>query len=186
MASLGSRSGFAEKLSLPLMILAFLLVGGFVYWLSIAAEPTQVAIAEGSTEPGAGSATTVNSEVFLAGPAQYMGQPVLVTAARISSRLGPQAFWIGPDDRPFLVKMGPELLATDPQVLVEQIVDLTGTVHMMTDSILAAWEAAGAFPGGGDKIVAEFAVGSPILEASALAVHRAGAGDGAGASGGGI
>ena len=37
--------------------------------------------------------------------------------------LGPQAFWIGPDDAPFLVKMGPELVAAGTEVLIEQTVD---------------------------------------------------------------
>ena len=35
---------------------------------------------------------------------------------------------------------------------------------MMTDSAHAAWDAQGAFPNDGDKIVAEFAIGSPFLE----------------------
>ena len=34
----------------------------------------------------------------------------------------------------------------------------------MTDSAHAAWDAQGAFPNDGDKIVAEFAIGSPFLE----------------------
>jgi hypothetical protein len=180
MASLGSRRGFAEKLSLPLMVLAFLAVGGFLYWLTVTAEPTEVVIAEPEEESGPGNAAMVDSPTFLAGPAQYLSQTVEVTGARVSSRLGAHAFWIGPDDRPFLVKMGPQVLATNPQVLVEQIVTIVGEVHMMSDSALAAWDAAGAFPNAGDKIVAEFAVGSPFLEASAILAQRTGGGEGGG------
>ena len=40
MATLGSRRGFADKLSLPLMIVSFLILGGFLYWLSVTAQPT--------------------------------------------------------------------------------------------------------------------------------------------------
>jgi hypothetical protein len=166
------------------MILAFLAVAAFMYWIAITAEPTQVNIAEEPTEDTASAVAAIASDLFLTGPAQYLDRAVSVSAARVSSRLGTQAFWIGPDDRPFLVKMAPELLATNPQVLVEQIVNITGTVRMMTDSALAAWEASGAFPGAGDKIVAEFAVGSPILEATAIAVHRPGEGSGGAGTGG--
>ena len=49
MVSFGSRRGFADRLSLPLMVVAFLAVGGFLYWLNITAQPTEVAVAE---EPG--------------------------------------------------------------------------------------------------------------------------------------
>ncbi len=48
MANFGSRRGFADKLSLPLMILAFLVVIGFLYWLNVTAEPTQVVDRRGS------------------------------------------------------------------------------------------------------------------------------------------
>ena len=46
MANLGSRKGFADKLALPLMILAFLVVIGFLYWLNATAEPTEIVIEE--------------------------------------------------------------------------------------------------------------------------------------------
>jgi len=45
MATLGSRRGFADKLSLPLMVLSFVILGGFLYWLNITAEPTEVVTA---------------------------------------------------------------------------------------------------------------------------------------------
>ncbi len=42
---------------------------------------------------------------------------------------------------------------------------------MMTDSAHAAWDTQGAFPNDGDKIVAEFAIGSPFLEVTAIQVR---------------
>ncbi len=183
MASLGSRRGFAENLSLPLMILAFLVVGGFLYWLNVTAQPTEVAIVEQPGEAGPGATAILDSEAFLSGPATYLDQTVEVTGARVSSRLGSQAFWMGPDDRPFLVKMGPEVLAAGTEVRVESLVTILGSVHMMTDSVLAAWEANGAFASEGDKIVAEFAVGSPFLEASSIVASPAGGGEGSGSGG---
>ncbi len=183
MASLGSTKGSAEKLSLPLMIVAFLSVAGFLYWLSISAQSSEVALQEETAAEEALS--TMDFSAFLVSPAQYVGQKLRLTRARVSSPLGPHAFWAGPDDRPFLVKMGPELLATAPQVLPEQILDLEGTVLVLSDSMIAAWAAEGAFPSQGDRIVAEFALGSPILEASSLRVSRPTGGVGGPGEGGG-
>jgi hypothetical protein len=167
MAKFGSRRGFADKLSLPLMVLAFLVVIGFLYWLNITAEPTEVTIVE--EEMRSSGASAILDEVdFLADAAQYEGRVVEVTNARVASRLGPQAFWIGPDDAPFLVKMAPEVVEAGTEVLIEQRLTLVGSVFIMSDSAHAAWDAQGAFPNDGDRIVAEFAIGSPFLEASSI------------------
>ncbi len=169
MGMFGSRRGAADKLSIPLMVLAFVAVGGFLYWLNITAQPTEVAIAEestGATESGASVVLPMNE--FLAGPGAYDGQVVEITGARVASPLGTQAFWIGPDDSPFLVRLGPQLLADSVGIPQVRTVNLVGTVRMMTDSILAVWDSAGAFPNEGDRMVAEFAIGSPFLEATAI------------------
>lgn len=168
MANFGSRRGFAEKLSLPLMILAFLVVIGFLYWLNVTAEPTEVTIVEEEGPRSSGASAILDVADFLSAPGQYEGRIVEVTNARISSRLGPQAFWIGPDDRPFLVKIGAELVAAGTDIRIEQRVNLTGTVWVMSDSAHAAWGAQGAFPNEGDMIVAQFAIGSPYLEATVI------------------
>jgi hypothetical protein len=164
MTTFASRRGAAEKLSLPLMILAFVVVGGFLYWLNVTAQPTEVAIVETEDDSAEGASAILDAADFLTGPAQYEGQLIEVTNARVSSKLGTQAFWIGPDDSPFLVKMAPSLLETGGQVLTEQVVTLIGKVFVMTDSALTAWDSLGAFSNEGDRIVAEFAVGSPFLE----------------------
>jgi hypothetical protein len=185
MANFGSRRGFADKLSLPLMILAFLVVIGFLYWLNVTAEPTQVPIVEEVEDPrssGASAILTVSD--FLADAGQYEGQVIEVTGARVASRLGPQAFWIGPDDGPFLVKMGSDLVAAGTEILVEQTLNLLGTVQMMTDSAHAAWDTQGAFPNAGDKVVAEFAIGSPFLEVTSVGDPGGSAGAGGGEAGG--
>jgi hypothetical protein len=138
------------------MIVAFLIVGGFLYWLNVTAEPTEVAIVEGEGGEGAG-AGAIDAQEFLAAPETHEGQTIEVAGARVASRLGTQAFWIGPDDSPYLVKMAPSLVETGGMVLVEQVVNLRGTVQMMSDSVLDAWDASGVFSGPGDRIVAEFA-----------------------------
>lgn len=177
MANIGSRRGFADKLSLPLMILAFLVVIGFLYWLNVTAEPTQIVIEEEGGARASSASAILNVEDFLADAGQYEGQVVEVTGARVASRLGPQAFWIGPDDAPFLVKMAPDLVAAGTQILIEQRLTLTGLVSVMSDSTHAAWDAQGAFPNDGDRIVAEFAIGSPFLEVTEITTQPSAGGD---------
>jgi len=183
MVNVGSRRGFADKLALPLMILSFLVVVGFLYWLNVTAEPTQVAIVEEEEDRPSGASAILNVDDFLADAVQYEGRLVEVTGARVASKLGPQAFWIGPDDTPFLVKMDSALVAEGQSVLAEQRVDLTGTVFTMSDSVHAAWDAQGAFPTDGDRLVAEFAIGSPFLEV--VAVERSGGAQGGNEGAGG-
>jgi hypothetical protein len=181
MAKFGSRRGFADKLSLPLMILAFLVVVGFLYWLNVTAEPTEVAIVE-EEDPRESSASAILSVAdFLTDAGQYQDQVVEVTNARVASRLGPQAFWIGPDDAPFLVKMGVDLVDAGTEITPEDMVTLVGTVHTMTDSTHAAWDVLGAFPEDGDRIVAEFAIGSPFLEVTVIEGPGGAEGDAGGA-----
>ncbi|MGD2123224.1 MAG: hypothetical protein PVJ76_15840 [Gemmatimonadota bacterium] len=182
MANLGSRRGFVDKLALPLMILAFLVVIGFLYWLNVTAEPTEVVIEEEAATRSSSASAILDVADFLADAGQYDGQVVEVTGARVASRLGPQAFWIGPDDSPFLVKMGPELVEAGTEIRIEQRVTLVGLVSTMSDSTHAAWDAQGAFPSDGDRIVAEFAIGSPFLEVSEIVSQAPGGGD-AGAGG---
>lgn len=185
MANFGSRRGFADKLSLPLMILAFLVVIGFLYWLNVTAEPAQVPIVEEVEDrAGSGASAILDVSDFLGDPGQYEGQLIEVTGAQVSSPLGPQAFWIGPDDAPFLVKMGSDLVAAGTEVLVAQRLTLVGNVMIMSDSTHAAWDAGGAFPSEGDKVVAEFAIGSPFLEVISFD-DPGGSGDAGGGEAGG-
>ena len=157
MATLGSRRGFADKLSLPLMIVSFLILGGFLYWLNVTAEPTEVAIEEDVESEGPSASAILALDDFLANPEGQIDAVVEVTGARIASRLGTQAFWIGPDDRPYLVKMGAELVEAGTEILVESTVNITGSVFMISDSVLTSWDELGMFANEGDRIVAEFA-----------------------------
>ncbi len=165
MTTFGSRRGFAEHLSLPLMIAALLLLVGFLYWLNITAQPTEVVQVEEGPDRGPGVSAILDIDDFLVDAQRFEGQTVEVTGAQVTSRLGDQAFWIGPEDRPFLVKLASPAIEAGVSVASGQSMNLVGTVLMMTDSALVAWGDAGAFPTEGDRIVAEFAVGSPFLEA---------------------
>ncbi len=155
MSDLGSRRGGVEKFGFPLMVATFVLIAGFLYWLNLSARPTEVEVAEsGDTETGV---TTVTLEAFMMDPGLYDGQEVRITETRVASPLGSQAFWAGPDDNPFLVKLAPGLLEQGVTVEPGTTVIVIGTVSMMSDSVLISWSDAGAFQNEGDRIVAEFA-----------------------------
>ena len=155
MSDLGSRRGGVEKYGLPLMVVTFVLIAGFLYWLNLAARPTEVAVVEsGETETGV---ITVTLDAFMMDPAQYDGQEIRITETRVASPLGSQAFWAGPDDSPFLVKMAPGLVEQGVTVEPGTTIIVIGTVTMMSDSVLTSWSDAGAFQSEGDRIVAEFA-----------------------------
>jgi hypothetical protein len=163
------------------MVLSFIILGGFLYWLNITAEPTEVAIVEESSDEGSGASAILAVDDFLANPEGQLDAVVEVTSARVASRLGQQAFWIGPDDRPYLVKMGPAVVEAGTQVLVESVVNIIGTVYMMSDSVLSSWDSLGVFSNEGDRIVAEFA--TSFLEATTIETvpgGSAGAGTGGG------
>ena len=178
MATFGSRRGFSDKLSLPLMVLAFLFVGGFLYWLSVTAEPTEVVIVEEEVDESSGASAILDVIEFIDGAGQFAGQVVEVNGAQIVNRLGEQAFWIGTADRPFLVKMSPALLETGPSILVEQVVTVVGEVHILTDSVLTAWDSLGTFPTETDRFLAEFSLDSPFLEASSVEAQAPAGGGG--------
>jgi len=162
------------------MVLSFIILGGFLYWLNITAEPTEVTIVEETPDEGSGASAILAVDDFLANPEGQLDAVVEVTGARVASRLGAQAFWIGPDDRPYLVKMGPAVVEAGTAVLVESTVNITGTVYMMSDSVLTSWDSLGVFGNPGDRIVAEFA--TTFLEAADLETISGG---GAGAAGAG-
>jgi hypothetical protein len=140
------------------MLVSFLLLGGFLYWLNITAEPTQgPVITEETDEPDAADGTTVDGATLLAMPEQYLGQRVRVQNVEVASPVGSQAFFVNlRPQSPFLVVMDSALVAQGTQ-LPTGTVTLAGTVHAMTDSIIDAWTEAGVVTPA-DRPVVEFAI----------------------------
>lgn len=179
MARIGSRRGAAPSTTPILMALAFVAMAGFLYWLSIAAEERRVAVQENgedTTEVDTGpSAPQVAMSTFRADPASYLGQRIRVTNVRVSSLLGQSGrlFWLAPDDNPYLVHRD-STVAAGRQVRSGMRGSVTGTVHEMTDSVLDAWEAGGAFTSESDRFVAEFA--ENFIEADGIQLRESQAG----------
>ncbi len=156
MATLKSRAG-AAKLGAPLMVLSFLMVAGFMYWLSVTAEPTEVVV----EEPEAALVNVVSFEAFSAGPVEHLGEVVSLEDVQITDPLGYHSFWTNLKDAnrtAYLLHLSDSLVADSlVSVSKDMVVTVTGTVTPMNDSILDAWEAAGAFEAAVDRTLAEFA-----------------------------
>lgn len=157
MSHIGSRRG-ASNLTIPLMLLSLVLLGGFLYWLNVTAEPTQPPVIEEDTEEEDGPAgTAVQPGVLAVSPQDYLGQTIRVEDVDVPQAVGSRAFFVSLTEQvPFLVRMDSTLLARGMQVPAGQTVTVVGTVHAMTDSIVSAWEADGSVSAG-DRPLVEFA-----------------------------
>lgn len=151
-----------------LMLLSFLTVAGFLYWLSVKAVPTEVTV----EEPEDDSMTNeVALAEFSAATAEYVGREIALREIPVTTLLGAHAFWTNLADAqktPYLVHLSNALVADSVTVVAGTTVHVMGTVVAMTDSVLDAWEVAGAFTNGEtDRFQAEFA--ENFLEISSVA-----------------
>lgn len=181
MADNASRRGAAD-LGMPLMFLAFITIGGFLWWLSgeAAAERALVIVEDTTTATDMGTATTIAATDLETDATPFEGQLVRVAGLNVASMLGTQGFWLDlPNQSPFLVSMSEDVMAEGVPVTLGQPATVTGVVHAMSDSVLSAWTAAGTI-GDGERLAAEFA--THYLEATGIVVANP---SGAGGSGDG-
>lgn len=180
MAQTGSRRGAAENTSLILAVLAFVAIGGLIYWLNVTAEPTATAVVPQDTadEEPVSDVPIVDLGSIRQETEGYLGLEVELRNQNVTSTLGGQAFWIGSQDNPFLVKVDSAVSAAQPGT--GDTVNVRGFIHEMSDSVLDAWEAQGAIAGSGERAVASFA--EVFLQAMSVR-NRSGGGGGQGAGG---
>jgi len=159
------------------MLISLVAVGAFLYWLSVESEPTQVAVVE-EEDPFAGEtgALRVSPDTFAADPDSYVGGDVLLNGVRAQSTMGPQAYWLEmPNGVPYLAKADSSLLtAGEFDLEVGTAYSLVGTVHVMSDSVLTAWEETGAITEEGQRMQAEFA--TSFIEVRRVVPTRSGGG----------
>lgn len=182
MAKNDSRRG-ATNLGTPLMIAAFVVIGGFMYWLSeqAAAERAMREIDEDPVEDTTPTLRVVAPADIQMDASPFLGQQIRINATNVASLLGQQGFWLAtPSGNPFLVSKGSEVMAAGTAITPGTPVTVIGTVHAMSDSILNAWTQAGTIAEG-DRIVAEFA--THFIEASDV-MTPSGGGQQGGAAGG--
>jgi hypothetical protein len=180
MGDKASRRG-AANLGMPLMIVAFLAMAGFLYWLNLQAQAdaAERAVQEDVPEDTSSdvSGVLVPGEDLQGDPSPYDGMVVTVQGLSVASRLGTQGFWLElPNKNPFLVSMSEAVKAEGITVNTGQTVTVSGTIYAMGDSVLDAWSKAGSI-GEGDRLAAEFA--THFLEAQQVRVR-----DGTGTGGG--
>ena len=132
-----AKGGF----SVVAMLAAFGAMGGFLYWLSITAVPTEMAVAEEET-----TAQAVSLALFARNPIIYEGDLVAVDDMEVQSVLGPQVFFaLLPNDTSYPVRLDPSLGAAGSGLAPMDRGRVTGTVHALTDSVLDAWAAESIF-----------------------------------------
>jgi hypothetical protein len=182
MADNASRRG-AVDMGTPLMILAFAVIVGFLYWLSgqAAAERALDIVEDTATVDNSfASVETVSGVDLQADATPYVGRQIRLSTFHVASLLGSQGFWIDlPNQNPFLVSMSADVMAEGIAVAPGSTATIVGVIHAMGDSTLTAWTEAGTI-GEGERIVAEFA--THYIEAANVTITG---GDGSGASGSG-
>ena len=170
MVPFGSRRGAAGSRTLPLMILSFLVAGGFFTWLYFQAAPVEVQVVEGPVDDEQ-VARIITIEDFAANPMAYEGLVIQVRGLGVRSRpgaAGSEVFFVGlPPATEYLVRMLPEVAADGVVVEARATVAVTGTVYTMSDSVADSWVASGGIAEG-DRIQAIFA--TSFLEARAVSV----------------
>jgi len=180
MVEKASRRG-AVDLGVILMVAAFAVIAGFLYWLYGQSEAEMaLRIVEDTTEVeetpadmGAPGTTTITATDIQAGVGGLTGQVVRIADIAVAGTLGQQGFWLDIPSGPFLVSLSPAMLADQTTVPTGATVTVTGTVLAMTDSVNTAWLQAGRI-GEGDQLAASFA--SHFIEAQSVEVAGGGGG----------
>jgi hypothetical protein len=156
------------------MLGSFVLLAGFLYWLSITAEPTappEITEEEAPAEMLMES-QQVDPSAFEVNPDGYMGITVRLDDVNVAQTVGGRSFFIDLPQTPFLVHMGADLVAEGETLPAAGApVTVIGDVVAMNDSIINAWAEAGEFPEA-DRVLIEFA--AHYIEALQL-VHDGGA-----------
>ncbi len=154
-----SRRG-AVDLGMPLMVVAFAVIGGFMYWLNgQAANERALQIVEDTATVDDGASGGANADLgeVEGDPSGFVGTELRFAGYEVVSQLGTQGFWLSaPSGNPFLIAMTESVMAEGVTATQGDTVTVLGTIHAMSDSTLDAWTAGGTI-GDTDRIVAEFA-----------------------------
>lgn len=156
-----SRRGAAD-MGMPLMILAFIVIGGFMYWLSgqaaaeRAARVVEEVPEEEETTPMTGVALGEVTGVGVDMDA-FEGETIRGEGYEVASLFGTAGFWVNTSTgNPFLVVYTEELRATGMTVAQGDYVNASGELLRMEISYLDEWLAEGLI-NDNDKIIGEFA-----------------------------
>lgn len=158
MADNASRRGAAD-LGMPLMIVAFAAMAGFLYWLNgqAAAERALEIVEDTAPEVEVSTTPVVAGEDIQMDASPFEGQFVRLEGRPVASQLGTQGVWLElPNGNPFLVAFSDGLMAEGIVAVNGDITNVEGTIVGINDSVLTAWSGAGTISDG-DRLAAEFA-----------------------------
>lgn len=147
MTEKASRRG-AVDLGTVLMIAAFAVIAGFIYWLSgQAAAERSLDIVEDSTsmvtdDPYA-AAIPISASDIMADAGGYATQLVRLAPQTVLSLVGQQGFFLDFPTGPFLVSFSDEQRAEGLGIQTGDVVRIIGRVATMTEEIAAGWQEAG-------------------------------------------
>ncbi|HUE76387.1 MAG TPA: hypothetical protein VMM83_00470 [Longimicrobiales bacterium] len=145
------------------MVLALVVVAGFLTWLGLASEPSSIAIVETDEpeEEEAGEFVVVPKDTLAADKGRYEGQEVRVPSLEATGSLGPVVFWgeLGTQQNqvPILIRMDSAVAAQGLEVETGSAYSVRGVVHRMSDSIAEVWGEQGVLADEGARMQATFA-----------------------------
>ena len=156
-----SRRG-AVEMGTVMMIAAFAVIAGFIYWLSgQAAAERAVDIVEDTTsamvDDSFSDAIPIGANDITMDASGYEGQVVRLAPQTVVSMVGQQGFMLDLPAGPFLVSLSDSLIADSLGVQPGDVVRITGQITAMSPETAAAWEESGTVSEG-ERMVAEFAV----------------------------
>jgi hypothetical protein len=163
MVDLG-RAPAGRPMTLLWMVLALVIVGGFLTWLGLASEPTSLVVIENNdgdeNDVTNGTLTVVERDALAANVAGFAGERIQVRGVASTGRLGPRIFWgeLGDMQRqvPVLVRLEPEMAeGFEIQPGVEYTI--VGVVRPVTEELVGTWAEQGEFAGEGEQLQATFA-----------------------------
>ena len=151
----------AVEMGTVLMIAAFAVIAGFIYWLSgQAAAERELEIVEDTTAEmvdAYSDATPISAQDIMLDASPYVGQLVRLEPQTVLSLVGQQGFMLDFPSGPFLVSYSDQEIAEGFAVAPGDVVRVTGRITAMTPEIAGGWQEAGHLDEG-ERLVAEFAV----------------------------
>lgn len=170
-----SRRGAAD-MGTVLMIAAFAIIGGFMFWLNGQAEAERAArevveeIPEETVDPTIPEVRLGDVENGFNAD-DFVGQTVTTPTMEVASLLGTQGFWVNTPSGPFLVTWSPALMAEGRTINQGDRVNVTGEMRTVDLSAIEAWAGQGTISEN-DRIVAEFA--THLIRAETVTVQEGG------------
>jgi len=145
MAKNSTEQAPSGGLATVLMVVAIVATVALLVWLGFASRPAEgpAVTLDAGLEVGAGpTAPSVTAAEFGANMASYVGQDVNLAGVTVSTVVNNELIQVGVGDKPFTVRLLPGATATPP--VAQSVIDVEGRVLSLTDSVLDAWQQAGA------------------------------------------